>query len=149
MAKRGPKPKAGKKTRKPKPAPPIDVVSTEEAAADMRLTPASEELGPIVLPSPEDSQKVLHELAGLYHLRHAANKRHEDLKSKTKIAADKVKEYDDLIAERIRTATHESDLPLFNQDEAEADLSRIQAEATKPPAPLALPEPAPASEVPF
>lgn len=129
------------------------VAEAEGITNEIRMAIAEEDLGPIVLPSPEDSQRVLKELAGLQSLRYRWAKIHGEHHEKAKTAKGKVDALDEQISERIRIATHESDLPLFSQDQAEADVSRIEEQASQPaasvlegapeapvPAPLALPE---------
>lgn len=130
------------------------IAEAEGVTNEIRMAIAEEDLGPIVLPSPEDSQRVLKELAGLHSLRHRWARIHDERREKAKDAKAKVEALDEQISERIRIATHESDLPLFSQDQAEADVSRIQEQASPEsaasvlegapeapvPAPLALPE---------
>jgi hypothetical protein len=76
------------------------------------------DLGPIQLPSAADAHRVLHELALLYHQRHAAARVHEKLRASTKEAAQTLASIDARIAERIRVATHRTGLPLFADEEA-------------------------------
>ena len=162
MAKKAQKTAPKRRGRKPKIADTIaDTLAGKVNGSgddEPKMVVASDDLGPIVLPSPEDSQRVLDELAKMQHQRYAANHRYEYLKERAKEAKAKVESLDEQISERIRVATHESDLPLFQPEQAEADLSRIQAEATAervepvegaPVPPLALPEAAPMSEEPF
>jgi len=69
--------------------------------------------GKIELPTPEESQKVLGELAALNDQALKAHARHEELKGYTKTAKDKYDELMEQVANRLRQATHASDLPLF------------------------------------
>jgi hypothetical protein len=80
----------------------------EDAAAG-----EGEDLGPIVLPTPDDSRRVLEELARLYHDRFDAMRRHDELHTAARNAAAAVQQINERIAERIRIATHRTGLPLF------------------------------------
>jgi hypothetical protein len=79
-----------------------------------------EDLGPIVLPTPDDSRRVLEELARLYHDRFDAMRRHDELHTAARNAAAAVQQINERIAERIRIATHRTGLPLFTAMEHEA-----------------------------
>jgi len=89
-----------------------------QAAVDAAID-GDGELGPIVLPSADDSLRVLRALATLYHERHAAARRHDDLRTRTKDAAGVLAALDARIAERIRVATHRTGLPLFAATEGD------------------------------
>ena len=80
----------------------------------------------VLLPSPEDSVRLLAELAAINDLVSVAKQTHEDLKERTKTAKEKYDELAERLLTRLRVATHKSDLPLFSLDEREADQRRME-----------------------
>jgi len=128
----GKRPKAGNKITTP------GRVTTfkPNGASSMEAAPEPQplNLGPIILPSPEDSQRVLKEIAELNDQALQANKVYADLKDRTKAAKEK---YDDLAARvilKLQRSTHQSDLPLFDKVEREGDLAKMEAAAAAPAA---------------
>jgi len=113
-----------------------------------------DDLGPLELPTGDDAVRVLQELAGLQGQRYRANKDLERLQTSVKKAKTLVEDFDTRISELIQTSTRKADLPLFEQEQAEQDLERIQQESTGSVTfagtevpPLALPDaPAPAGD---
>lgn len=83
--------------------------------------------GPLVLPNPEDSQRVLEELGGMYDKAAELKARYEELKDLTKTAKEKYDAASDAILDRIRVTTHKSDLPLFDAEERERDQAAMEA----------------------
>lgn len=101
--------------------------------------------GKIELPSPEESQKVLAELASLNDQALKAHSRYEELKDYTKTAKDKYDALMKQVADLLRQATHASDLPLFaDVEKREQDQAKMEAGPQQIPA--SEPDPAPASE---
>ena len=129
--------KKRKKKRTPPPEDPKPVMQAARVttfkpngAESKVIGPAIEELhlGAIVVPEPEDAQRVLRELAELNARALQAQKRYTDLKDATKTAKER---YDDLaeqVLTRLRQTTHKSDLPLFSDlEQREADQATMEA----------------------
>ncbi len=141
-AEQGESPKVRKiaEGRKKKRTPPPEVISgetalTEETSRDgaelfgrvttfapnapETMEPApdlpSVDLGPILLPSPEDAVRVLAELAGLNDRALSAKAVYDTLKERTKAAKEKYDALAELVITRLRVSTHASDMPLFDQ----------------------------------
>jgi len=125
--------RAKKPGKKPAKAP-----EPETPASERGLETDALNLGPIELPSAEDSLRVLKELAELNDRALKAHKRYEDLKADTKTAKDKWDDLAEQVQTRLRQATHKSDLPLFaDMEQREADQRAMQsagenASATEP-----------------
>jgi hypothetical protein len=80
----------------------------------------------ILLPSPEDSVKVLAELAKLNDQAQAAQAKYLDLKEKTKSAKEAYDQLAEQVLRRLHVCTHKSDLPLFSEQQ-ERDMDRMVA----------------------
>jgi hypothetical protein len=80
----------------------------------------------ILLPSPEDSVKVLAELAKLNDQAQAAQAKYLDLKEKTKVAKEAYDQLAEQVLRRLHVCTHKSDLPLFSEQQ-ERDMDRMVA----------------------
>lgn len=133
----------GKKRGRPKKRETVgDVIRQQEAARVTTFTPnapasvssipepSAVDLGPVIVPDPESSQKLLKELAQLNDRALDAQARYAALKEATKNAKER---YDDLaeqVITRLRQATHASDLPLFaDVEKREQDQKAMEAGA--------------------
>lgn len=91
--------------------------------------PASIDLGPVVLPSPDDAVKVLGVLAELNDRTLQAHARFVDSQTKTKQLKSKWEELAAELQKKLRAATHGSDLPLFDVNEREQDTRAMEQAA--------------------
>jgi len=105
----------------------LDRAAADAARGDGVAEKQLQELGPIVLPSPDDARRVLGELAALYHERFEAARAHDALKKALKLSAEHLAGLDTTIAERIRVATHHTGLPLFGPLEGADDGAHADA----------------------
>lgn len=113
-------------------------VTTFAPNSQSSMQPAPEpkgiDLGPIMLPDPDDALKVLAELAQMNDRAIQAKATYEDLKERAKNAKDKYDDLADQVLTRLQVTTHKSDLPLFNEVEREADQKRMETAASAAPA---------------
>lgn len=84
------------------------------------------DLGPVILPSPEDAVRVLAELAALNDAALRAQAVYLDLKERAKTAKDKYDTAAEAVLTKLKQSTHASALPLFSLEEREADQRRME-----------------------
>ena len=87
------------------------------------------DLGPVVLPEPEQAVQVLRVLAELNDRVLQAHARLVEQQTKTKAAKGKWEELAAELQTKLRAATHGSDLPLFDATEREQDLKALEVAA--------------------
>ena len=126
MAKRGRKKKSDTATvtriNTHKPNAPAESKVIAPAENDSTL-----ELGAVILPSPEDAVKALGVLAELNDRQLQAHAKFIESQTRTKALKAKWEELATELQAMIRRFTHKSDLPLFDVEEREADLARMEA----------------------
>ena len=114
MAKKQKKVLTTEAKRKPK--------AVEQVASDP--TPRID-LGPVLLPGPEDAVLVLKELAEINDRALNAHKRYEELREQCKDAKAKWESLAEEVQTKLRLATHPSELPLLTQAEREVDHAKM------------------------
>ncbi len=119
----------------------------KSGSTSMEIAPELLPSSPILLPDPEESQRILKGLAELNDRAVAASKVYADLKERTKTAKEKWDGLAEEVQTKLRLATHGSDLPLFDVAEREADVVRM-TEAASQEAPGHEVAPAPAGDIP-
>ena len=102
-----------------------DIVNVAQEVNRITLAAGSSSTD-ILLPSPEDSVKVLAELAKLNDQAQAAEQKYLKLKEQTKSAKEEFDSITGMVLRRLRACTHKSDLPLFAEQQ-EQDLARMVA----------------------
>lgn len=105
-----------------------------QGSTSMAVAPVTEESlpstsGPIVVPEPDEAQRILKSLAELNDRAVSAKQVYESLKERTKTAKEKWEELAEEVQTKLRVATHGSNLPLFDAAEREADQSRMEQAA--------------------
>lgn len=101
---------------------------TKPAAARSRgpLADAPIDLGPVVLPEPDDAVKVIGKLAELNDRVLAASKAYQGAKETAKQRKEKWDELAEELSSMLRLATHGSDRPLLEIAEREGDQERME-----------------------
>ena len=97
--------------------------------------PAVVDLGPVVLPSPDEAVRVLQVLAELNDRTLQAHARFVDSQTKTKQLKGKWEELAAELQKKLRAATHGSDLPLFDVGQWEQDTGAMEQAALTPHVP--------------
>lgn len=82
---------------------------------------------------PTEAVKVLVEVAALNDRAILAFKAFEKSNKETKQCKAKWEELSQQVQSRLKELTHPTELPLFDEKQAEQDLSRIQQESAPPP----------------
>ncbi len=127
-----PKRKRGR-LKKEKTAEPVQRVTTfkPNGGTSMHIAPepAGVDLGPVVLPEPEQAVQVLRVLAEWNDRTIQAHERYVEQQTKAKAAKGKWEELAAELQKKLRAATHGSDLPLFDVDQREQDLKAMETAA--------------------
>lgn len=110
------------------------VVSDRKKGKDTEaVTPAVlVDLGPVLLPTPENAVKVLAELADLNDRALQAHKAYLERQTAAKNAKESWEGLAKAVQEKLRMATHASGLPLFSEEERERDQAAMEASADPP-----------------
>lgn len=116
-----------KRRGRPKKIQRENVIDSQGWGSSSKVIAPEPEPNPVVLPAPEEAVKALARLADLNDAALAA---HDRWQTAQKRAKDLKGEWEALVGRlqsALKAATHTAPMPLFDADQAEADLAKMEA----------------------